>query len=119
MRDDELTGNAEAHNASSGPVKDDSSRRRTLRTRDCGQSRNVLHGRGRPAGAVRRRGGPAEGGPEEGGPGEGGEGGEKKFRKQEEEEENKLKEKRREEKTNRIKANREQRKERRENNGKQ
>ena len=52
VRDDELTGNAEAHNASSGPVKHDCSRGGALRTRDCGQSRNVLHGRGRPAGAT-------------------------------------------------------------------
>ena len=50
MRDHELTGNAEAHNASSGPVKHDCSRGGALRTRDCGQSRNVLHGR--PAGAT-------------------------------------------------------------------
>ena len=35
MRDNELTGNAETHNASSGLVKDDSSRGGTLRTRDC------------------------------------------------------------------------------------
>ena len=51
VRDNELTGKAEAHNASSELVKDDS-RGRTVRTRDCGQSRNVLHGRGRPAGAT-------------------------------------------------------------------
>ena len=30
-----------AHNVSSGPVKDDGSRRGTLRTRDCGQSRDA------------------------------------------------------------------------------
>ena len=52
MRDNELTRNTEAHNASSGPVKDDGSRGRALRTRDCGQSRDVLHGRGRPARAT-------------------------------------------------------------------
>ena len=52
MRDNELTGNAETHNASSGPVKHDCSRGGTLRIRDCGQSRDVLHGRGRPARAT-------------------------------------------------------------------
>ena len=38
MRDNELTGNAETHNASSGPVKDDSSRRRTLRHETVGRA---------------------------------------------------------------------------------
>ena len=52
MRDNELTRNTEAHNASSGLVKDDGSRRGTLRTRDCGQNRDVLHGSGRPARAT-------------------------------------------------------------------
>ena len=40
MRDNELTRNAEAHNASSGPLEDDSGRRGTLRTRDWGKSRD-------------------------------------------------------------------------------
>ena len=52
VRDYELTGNAETHNVSSGPVKHDCSRGGTLRTRDCGQSRDVLHGRGRSARAT-------------------------------------------------------------------
>ena len=49
VRDNELTGDAETNNASSGFVKDDGRRRRALRTRDCGKSRDVLHGSGRTA----------------------------------------------------------------------
>ena len=48
VRGNELTGDAETNNASSRPVKDDS-RRRALRTRDCGKSRDVLNGSGRTA----------------------------------------------------------------------
>ena len=49
VRDNELTGDAETNNASSRPVKDDSRRRRALRTRDCGKSRDVLNGSARTA----------------------------------------------------------------------
>ena len=52
VRDNDLIGNAETDNASSGPVKHDCSRGGTLR-RDCGQSRDV--GRGRPEEPNQRR----------------------------------------------------------------
>ena len=52
VRDHELTGKAETCTTFGGPVKHDCSRGGALRTRDCGQSRDVLHGRRRPAGAT-------------------------------------------------------------------
>ena len=52
LRDNERTGNAKTHTASSGPVKHECSRGRTLRVRNCRQSRDVLHGRGRPTSAT-------------------------------------------------------------------